>query len=119
MAAATGNGFDTAEILDGIRRWVEIETPTDAPAAVNKLGEVIAQGYADLPVDVERIAGRDGCGADRGRRTQGKVCPGDGAGARWRPGRDGAQGCGTFRGVPERRALACRQQAARRPQRYP
>jgi glutamate carboxypeptidase len=62
MAATTANGFDTAEILDGIRRWVEIETPTDAPAAVNQLSELIAQGYADLPVEVERIAGRDGCG---------------------------------------------------------
>jgi glutamate carboxypeptidase len=62
MAATAANGFDTAEILDGIRRWVEIETPTDAPAAVNQLGELIAKGYADLPVEVERIAGRDGCG---------------------------------------------------------
>jgi glutamate carboxypeptidase len=62
MAATSGNGFDTTEILDGIRRWVEIETPTDAPAEVNKLGDVIARGYADLPVQIERIAGRDGCG---------------------------------------------------------
>ena len=62
MAASSGNGFDTAEILEGIRRWVEIETPTDAPAEVNKLGKLIAEGYADLPVDIERIAGRDGCG---------------------------------------------------------
>src|SRR5437867_36444 len=62
MAARSENSFDTAEILDGIRRWVEIETPTDAPAEVNKLGELIAKGYEDLPVDVERVAGRDGCG---------------------------------------------------------
>jgi glutamate carboxypeptidase len=62
MAARSQNSFDTAEILDGIRRWVEIETPTDAPVEVNKLGELIAKGYDDLPVDVERVAGRDGCG---------------------------------------------------------
>jgi glutamate carboxypeptidase len=62
MARVPANAFDTAEILDGIRRWVEIETPTDAPEQVNRLGELIASGYADLPAHVERIAGRDGCG---------------------------------------------------------
>ncbi len=62
MAATSSNPFDAREILDGIRRWVEIETPTDAPTQVNKLGDLIAQCYADLPVRIERIAGRDGCG---------------------------------------------------------
>jgi glutamate carboxypeptidase len=62
MAAILPNPFDPTAILEGIRRWVEIETPTEAPAEVNRLGELIAQGYDDLPASVERIAGRDGCG---------------------------------------------------------
>ena len=62
MAATSSNPFDAGDILDGIRRWVEIETPTEAPAQVNRLGDLIAQGYAGLPARVERIAGRDGCG---------------------------------------------------------
>jgi glutamate carboxypeptidase len=62
MAATLQNPFDATTILDGIRRWVEIETPTEAPAEVNRLGELIAKGYEDLPAHVERIAGRDGCG---------------------------------------------------------
>src|SRR5215470_5105016 len=62
MAATSSNPFDATAILDGIRRWVEIETPTDAPAQVNKLGELIAEGYGGLPAHLERIAGRDGCG---------------------------------------------------------
>ncbi|MBI5323335.1 M20 family metallopeptidase [Bradyrhizobium sp.] len=62
MAAITSNPFDALDILDGIRRWVEIETPTEATAQVDRLGDLIAQGYADLPASVERIAGRDGCG---------------------------------------------------------
>jgi glutamate carboxypeptidase len=62
MAATSSNPFDAREILDGIRRWVEIETPTDAPTQVNKLGDLIAHGYADLPARIERVAGRDGCG---------------------------------------------------------
>src|SRR5215471_10138661 len=62
MATTPQNPFDAEKILDGIRRWVEIETPTEAPAQVNKLGELIAQGYRDLPANIERIAGRNGCG---------------------------------------------------------
>ena len=58
----TTNLFDPASILDGIRRWVEIETPTEAPDQVNKLADLVAEGYRDLPATVERIAGRAGCG---------------------------------------------------------
>jgi glutamate carboxypeptidase len=54
--------FDSKAILDGIRRWVEIETPTDAPDQVNKLADLVTAGYRDLPATVERIAGHSGCG---------------------------------------------------------
>ena len=56
------NPFDSNTILDGIRRWVEIETPTDVPSQVNKLADIVADGYRGLPATVERIAGKDGCG---------------------------------------------------------
>jgi len=56
------NPFDTATILEGIRRWVEIETPTEAPAQVNKLMSVVGEQYRDLPVTLERVAGVDGRG---------------------------------------------------------
>ena len=62
MTASSANPFDPASILDGIRRWVEIETPTEAPDQVNKLADLVAEGYRDLPATVERIAGRAGCG---------------------------------------------------------
>jgi glutamate carboxypeptidase len=62
MNDATANPFDSSAILDGIRRWVEIETPTELPAQVNKLADLVASGYHDLPATVERIAGKDGCG---------------------------------------------------------
>ena len=61
MTDAT-NPFDSSAILDGIRRWVEIETPTEVPAQVNKLADLVADGYRDLPATVERFAGKDGCG---------------------------------------------------------
>ena len=59
---ATSNPFDPHTILDGIRRWVEMETPTEAPERVNLLASLVADGYRDLPVSIERITGRDGCG---------------------------------------------------------
>ena len=62
MKATSSNPFDATAILDGIRRWVEIETPTEAPAQVNRLADVVVLGYRDLPVTIERIAGHDGCG---------------------------------------------------------
>src|SRR6195952_3189329 len=58
----TANPVDPTTILDGIRRWVEIETPTDAPDQVNKLATMVADGYRDLPVTIERVAGHSGCG---------------------------------------------------------
>jgi glutamate carboxypeptidase len=59
---ASTNSFDTQTILDGIRRWVEVETPTDAPEQVNRLMSVVAGHYRDLPATVERVAGVEGCG---------------------------------------------------------
>jgi glutamate carboxypeptidase len=56
------NWFDSQTILDGIRRWVEIETPTDSPSQVNKLVSIVADHYRDLPVTLERVDGVDGCG---------------------------------------------------------
>jgi glutamate carboxypeptidase len=60
--ASASNPFDATTILDGIRRWVEIETPTEAPERVNKLATMVADGYRGLPATIERIEGRDGCG---------------------------------------------------------
>jgi glutamate carboxypeptidase len=62
MTVTSDTIFDTVKILDGIRRWVEIETPTEAPEQVNKLADLVAAGYRDLPARIERIAGQDGCG---------------------------------------------------------
>ena len=56
------NPFDSKTILDGIRQWVEIETPTEAPEQVNRLASLVGEGYRGLPATIERIAGKDGCG---------------------------------------------------------
>ena len=62
MTSPSSNPFDSSALLDGIRRWVEIETPTENPQQVNQLMAVVADGYRDLPATTERVAGKDGCG---------------------------------------------------------
>jgi glutamate carboxypeptidase len=62
FTTTSANPFDSNTILDGIRRWVEIETPTEAPEQVNRLASLVADGYRDLPASIERIAGHSGCG---------------------------------------------------------
>jgi glutamate carboxypeptidase len=73
----SANPFDAKTILDGIRRWVEIETPTEAPGQVNKLASMVADGYRDLPATIERVAGQNGCGDHLvARSTWGRDAPG-------------------------------------------
>ena len=62
LPASASPTFETADLLAGIRRWVEVETPTEAPEQVNRLATMVADGYGDLPVTTERVPGRDGCG---------------------------------------------------------
>jgi len=77
LTNASSNPFDSAAILDGIRRWVEIETPTEAPDQVNQLVTMVADGYRDLPVTIERVAGHSGCGDHiLARSSWGQEAPG-------------------------------------------
>ncbi|MGJ4958106.1 M20 family metallopeptidase [Bradyrhizobium sp. HKCCYLRH2015] len=62
MTTSSSSPFDSRTILEGIRQWVEIETPTEAPDQVNKLASLVADGYRGLDATIERITGRDGCG---------------------------------------------------------
>jgi glutamate carboxypeptidase len=54
--------FDSDAILDGIRSWVEIESPTENPEQINRLASLVAEGYGGLPATVERVPGKDGRG---------------------------------------------------------
>jgi len=49
-----------AEILAGLRAWVETETPTDDGAAVNRLVDRAEAGLRAAGATVARIPGRDG-----------------------------------------------------------
>jgi glutamate carboxypeptidase len=54
--------FATETLLDGIRNWVEHETPTDAPDAISALMARIATEAGATGLRTERIPGRDGFG---------------------------------------------------------
>lgn len=54
--------FDADSILEGLRPWVECESPTFDAAAVNRMMELAARELATLGARIERIPGRMGLG---------------------------------------------------------
>lgn len=54
--------FDGEEILAGISRWVEIETPSQDDAAVNRLVDIVESDLARIAARTARTHGRDGYG---------------------------------------------------------
>ncbi len=54
--------FDADAMLDGLRAWVECESPTYDLAAVNRMMDLAARELAIAGARVERIAGRMGFG---------------------------------------------------------
>lgn len=61
-SAANIPDVDPEEILEGIRRWVEIESPSHDGAAVNAMVDTVEEGLRGLGAAVERTPGRDGFG---------------------------------------------------------
>ena len=62
MTAGNEPRIDAEEILEGIRRWVEVESPSHDAAAVNRMVDVVAAAMAGIGAGVERRPGRDGYG---------------------------------------------------------
>jgi glutamate carboxypeptidase len=56
------NTTSASAILDGIRSWVEIETPTADADGINRLMTLVANDFAAAGARITRIAGRDGYG---------------------------------------------------------
>jgi glutamate carboxypeptidase len=54
--------FDTLSMLAEIRGWVEIESPTTVPGAVNRMVDHVERAYRGTGARLERILGRDGFG---------------------------------------------------------
>lgn len=56
------NAFDTAAMVEGVSRWATCESPTSDAPSVNRMLDLVAQEFADVPAALERIPGRDGLG---------------------------------------------------------
>jgi glutamate carboxypeptidase len=54
--------IDLGAMIEGIQRWVEIESPTGDTAAVNRMIDRVAADLAGIPVRIERLPGRPGFG---------------------------------------------------------
>lgn len=54
--------FDTETMLQGLRLWVERESPTFDAAAVERMLDLAASDMAAMDAKIERIAGRQGYG---------------------------------------------------------
>ena len=56
----THHPVELGAMLEGIKRWVVTESPTLDRTAVNRMVDLVQSEVADLPVTVERIAGKNG-----------------------------------------------------------
>jgi glutamate carboxypeptidase len=54
--------FDSETMLQGLRTWVECESPTWDAEAVNRMLDIAARDMAIMGATIERIAGRQGFG---------------------------------------------------------
>jgi glutamate carboxypeptidase len=54
--------FDTDTMLEGLRRWVECESPTWNAGAVNAMLDLAARDMAIMGATIDRIPGRQGFG---------------------------------------------------------
>lgn len=62
MTSALDLPFDTAEMLVGLKPWIETESPTFDAAAVNRMMDLVQHELAALGAITERIPGRMGLG---------------------------------------------------------
>ena len=51
-----------ASLVEGISRWVSVESPTSDPAGVNRMMDLVAGEAAEAAIATERVPGRDGMG---------------------------------------------------------
>lgn len=84
-------------LLEELRGWVELETPTTAPAAVNRLTDRAEAELRGVGAAVTRIPGRDGFGDNLIART-----PGEGPAIVVAGHLDTVWGLGTLRTMPFR-----------------
>src|SRR5262249_57761913 len=56
----TQSPVELGAMIEGIKRWVEIESPTQSTPAVNRMVDLVQSEVGGLPVKVERVPGKNG-----------------------------------------------------------
>src|ERR1700737_637989 len=69
MPHSRHDSIDLGAMIEGIARWVEIESPTGDVAAVNRMIDRVTADLAGVPVRIERLPGRPGFGDTLVART--------------------------------------------------
>ena len=54
------HSVELGAMIEGIKRWVETESPTQNKAAVNRMIDLVQSDVSGLPVKVERVPGKAG-----------------------------------------------------------
>jgi glutamate carboxypeptidase len=62
---------NVGDVLEGITRWVEVESPTSDTGAVNRMIDVVQRELEGLPISIERTSGRNGFADTLTVRTEG------------------------------------------------
>ena len=84
--------FDSEAMLQGLRGWVECESPTWDAAAVERMLDIAARDMAIMGATIERISGRNGfAGCVRARFPHPKRGEPAIPSARWRNCRSAAR----------------------------
>lgn len=86
------------QILEGLRAWVETESPTDDKGAVNRVMDLAEAGLRAAGAAVTRIPGRDGFGD----MVRARIGPADGRGVLIAGHLDTVWPMGTLRRMPYR-----------------
>lgn len=73
MTLLPATAFDQAAMLRGLVEWVSIESPTNAPEAVNRMMSLAARQLAEIGAMIETVPGRDNFGDTVLARFAGKV----------------------------------------------
>jgi len=56
----THTPVELGTMIEGIKRWVETESPTQSTPAVNRMVDLVQSEVDGLPVKIERVPGREG-----------------------------------------------------------
>lgn len=54
--------FETEQMIAGLKLWVETESPSTEPSAVNKVIDLAIYELASMGASIQRLPGRMGCG---------------------------------------------------------